>query len=175
MNKQAGQSDPLRVLIAASGSGGHLFPALLIARAFRKLAPGARVEFVGCGRPLEEEIVVKGGFVRHVIPAVGLMRGGLSGLFRFLVNLPSGAWRVWSLLSRLRPQIVVGVGGYVTFLPVTLARLRGIPTWIHEPELKPGLANRILSHYASRISLGFNENDNIILERLVSTLYCPKP
>lgn len=147
----------MRILIAASGSGGHLIPALLIAQAISKHAPEAQVEFIGSGRPLEEEILVKNGFVRHIIPATGLMRGGVAGVLRFMGNLPAGVWRVWNLLSAFKPQVVVGVGGYVTFLPVTIAKLRGIPTWIHEPELKPGLANRILARYAQRISLGFRD------------------
>lgn len=145
-------SSPPRVLLAASGTGGHLFPALYIGEALKEAAPGTEIEFLGSGRPLEEQIIGKAGYPRHVVTIGGLRRLGMKGLFRWLFQLPKASLDVWRILSRLKPDLVVGVGGYVTFLPVTLATLRGIPTWIHEAERKPGLANYVLSYLASRVS-----------------------
>jgi UDP-N-acetylglucosamine--N-acetylmuramyl-(pentapeptide) pyrophosphoryl-undecaprenol N-acetylglucosamine transferase len=143
----------LRVLIAASGSGGHLIPAVQIARELIKLEEEAVVEFLGSGRPLEAVIIDAAGFKRHVAAAEQISGHGLAGLFRFAFRLPQICFQTWKVLSDFRPDIIIGVGGYVTFMPVTLGWLRGIPTWIHEAESKPGIANLILSLYASGVSL----------------------
>jgi len=150
-------ASPLRVLIAASGSGGHLFPALHIARAIAAASPGAVVEFVGSGRPLEEKLIDRNGFKRHVVPIAGIKQRGMKGLIDFAVAVPRAVAQLGVIFRNLRPDVVVGVGGYVSVLPVVLGKLRGIPTWIHEAELKPGLANAFLSRFADKISVAFAE------------------
>lgn len=150
-----GGGRPFRVLIAASGTGGHLFPALHIARAFRELQPDTIVEFIGSGRPLEEKLIDGNGYRRHVVATVGIKNRGLRGLLQFSLRLPKAFLGVWRLLSQFKPDVVVGVGGYTSFLPVTIGCMRGIPTWIHEAELKPGLANHVLAYYARKISVAF--------------------
>ncbi|MBN8549037.1 MAG: UDP-N-acetylglucosamine--N-acetylmuramyl-(pentapeptide) pyrophosphoryl-undecaprenol N-acetylglucosamine transferase [Deltaproteobacteria bacterium] len=145
----------IRILVAASGTGGHLGPAVEIAKAIRRKEPSAQIEFVGAGRPLEEKFIDAAGFRRHVISIAGIKRRGLRGVFEFFAALPR-AWKATSaLLTDFKPQLVLGVGGYVSFLPVTLAAWRGIPTWIHEAELRPGMANFFLCWYASKVSTAF--------------------
>jgi len=146
---------PLRVLVAASGTGGHLIPALHIVKALEKAAPGCVVEFIGAGRPLEEKIIVGNGYVRHVVASAGVKRRSIVGILQFLWRLPRGIIQILGLYRRFRPDVVVGVGGYVSVLPVIVARLKGIPTWTHEAELHPGLANRVLGHFADRMSISF--------------------
>ncbi|MBX7138616.1 MAG: UDP-N-acetylglucosamine--N-acetylmuramyl-(pentapeptide) pyrophosphoryl-undecaprenol N-acetylglucosamine transferase [Oligoflexia bacterium] len=148
-------ADPPRILIAASGTGGHLFPALFIAKKIRALSPTAEVAFVGSGRPLEIEILGKSGFPLHRIRAVGVKRLGLRGFVDFMLKLPLTLLDVWKLLGAFSPDAVIGVGGYVSVFPVLLGRLRKIPSWIHEAEINPGLANRVLSLFASRVSVSF--------------------
>lgn len=148
---------PLKVLVAASGTGGHLIPALHIIRALQECSPAAVIECVGAGKPLEEKIFVENGFKRHVISSVGIKRRGIIGAVQFLATLPLGVFQCFRLLRRYRPDVVVGVGGYVTVLPIVVARFMGIPTWIHEAELTLGLANRTLARFADRISLSFPE------------------
>jgi len=147
----------LRVLFAASGTGGHLIPALHIARAIQKEAPGSVIEFIGSGRPLEEKILVANGFVRHIVTSAGVKHRGLLGALRFAIRLPIGAVQCLRIMRSFRPDIVVGVGGYVSVLPVVLARISGVPTWAHEAERYPGLANKVLGYFCDRISLGFAE------------------
>jgi UDP-N-acetylglucosamine--N-acetylmuramyl-(pentapeptide) pyrophosphoryl-undecaprenol N-acetylglucosamine transferase len=149
---------PLRVLVAASGTGGHLIPALHIIRALEKLSPGVVIECIGAGKPLEEKIFTQNGFKRHVISAAGVKRRGVVGYLESLIRLPRGCVQSVILFRRFRPDVVVGVGGYVTVLPVVIARLMGIPTWVHEAELHLGLANRVLARFADRISLSFEES-----------------
>ena len=152
----------IRVLIAASGTGGHLCAGLWVGQAFQKLAPTNRsnpitVEFVGSGRPLEGKILDPAGFKRHVIDIVGVKGRGVRGALQFVLKLPRAFAQSWQLISTFEPSIVIGVGGYVTVLPIFMAWLRGVPTWIHEAELKPGLANLALALFATKVSLGFRE------------------
>jgi len=150
-------STPIKVMVAASGTGGHLIPALHIVEAVRRLEPSCVVEFVGAGRPLEDKLIVEKGFQRHIVASAGIKRRHLLGVFQFIFRLPRGFWQVLSLYRSFRPDVVIGVGGYVSVLPVMVARVLGIPTWIHEAELHPGLANRLLCHFADRISTAFSE------------------
>lgn len=145
----------LRVLIAASGTGGHLIPALHIAKALERAAPGCVIEFVGAGRPLEEKLVVAAGYVRHVVSSAGVKRRNVVGVLQFLWRLPLGLAQVVGLYRRFRPDVVVGVGGYVSVLPVVVARCMGIPSWCHEAELHPGLANSVLGYFARSVSVSF--------------------
>ena len=143
------------ILIAASSTGGHLIPALHIAQAIREKNPHAIVEFIGAGKPLEETLIVQKGFVRHVIAASGVKRLGLKGLLAFCVTFPKAILQLNALFARVRPTIVVGVGGYVSVLPIVLARIKGIPTWAHEAEKSPGLANRVLAYFSKNFSVAF--------------------
>ncbi len=158
-NRAAEVSEPrtVRVLVAASGTGGHLIPALHIARAIKEHNPHAVVEFIGSGRPLEEKLVDVHGFKRHVIAAAGIKRRRLVGIAQFMWRFPRAVAQLRALYRLFAPNVVVGVGGYVSVLPVIVARMSGIPTWIHEAELHPGLANRTLAHFADRMSLAFAE------------------
>ena len=145
------------MLIAASGSGGHLFPALAVAQALTQHLKGnsLRIEFVGSGRPLEAKLLDGAGYKRHQVKIQGVVGRGVGGFFSLVLEYPRALLQVWKLVSTFRPQLVIGVGGYASFLPVTVARLWLIPTWIHEAEGKPGLANTILSTYSSKVSVGF--------------------
>jgi UDP-N-acetylglucosamine--N-acetylmuramyl-(pentapeptide) pyrophosphoryl-undecaprenol N-acetylglucosamine transferase len=148
---------PLRVLVAASGTGGHLIPALHIVDALREVAPGAVVEFIGAGRPLEDKLIVGRGNVRHIVASAGVKRRGPLGLLQFGARLPVGVFQCARLFRRFKPDVVVGVGGYVSVLPLVVARLMGIPSWAHEAELHPGLANKVLGYVADRMSISFKE------------------
>ena len=144
-----------KIIVAASGSGGHLIPAMHIAKALKKINPACVVEFIGAGKPLEEKLVVEKGFTRHTIVSAGVKRRRLAGIVQFLMRMPKGILQILSLYRDFQPDVVVGVGGYVSVLPVIIARLKGIPTWIHEAERQPGLANRVLGYFADRMSTAF--------------------
>lgn len=150
-------SSRLRVIVAASGTGGHLVPALHIIRGITELNPDAVVECIGAGRPLEEKILAGNGFKVHVIASAGVKRKGILGIFVLGRALPVGIVQCLRLFRAFKPDVVVGVGGYVSVVPVVVARFLGIPTWIHEAELHPGLANRALTYFADRISISFAE------------------
>jgi UDP-N-acetylglucosamine--N-acetylmuramyl-(pentapeptide) pyrophosphoryl-undecaprenol N-acetylglucosamine transferase len=91
------------------------------------------------------------------VPISGIKQRGVKGVFDFALAVPRAVVKLGTIFRALRPDVVVGVGGYVSVLPVVLGRLRGIPTWIHEAELKPGLANAFLSRFVDTISVAFAE------------------
>lgn len=145
--------ESIRILIAASGTGGHLIPALLIAQEFKRCGVQVEISFVGSGRPLEDKLIGGAGYNRYTVPIVGLKRRGIRGALEFSAKLPGAILATLRILREFKPDLVIGVGGYASFFPVALASLSGTPTWIHEAELRPGLTNLALSLFARRISL----------------------
>ncbi len=145
----------MRFLIAASGSGGHLLPAVFIAKALQELEPTAEIRFVGSGRPLEAKVIDSRGFQRYIVPISGIKGLGIAGALKFLFRMPASVVKVWRILRDFKPDVVIGVGGYVSVFPVLLARLRGIATWIHEAEMHPGMANEFLGRISSKVSLAY--------------------
>lgn len=158
-----------RIIVAASGTGGHLIPATHIVEALKKTDPTCVVEFIGAGRPLEEKLIVEKGYTRHVIASAGVKRRKIIGIAQFLLRLPKGISQIRALYRSLGPDVVVGVGGYVSVLPVVVARLQGIPTWIHEAERQPGLANRVLGYFADTMSTAFADTTVSGRARVVHT------
>ncbi|MCB0321736.1 MAG: UDP-N-acetylglucosamine--N-acetylmuramyl-(pentapeptide) pyrophosphoryl-undecaprenol N-acetylglucosamine transferase, partial [Bdellovibrionales bacterium] len=154
--KDSGPSHlPKSILIAASGSGGHLMPARLIGEAL--VSMGITVSFVGSGRPLEEEIFRSLSIPMYSVKISGLNNLGILGALKFAFQLPGAILSTVRILRKTQAQAVIGVGGYASVLPVLLGWLRGLPTWIHEAELAPGNANRFLSRFATVVSLAFPE------------------
>jgi UDP-N-acetylglucosamine--N-acetylmuramyl-(pentapeptide) pyrophosphoryl-undecaprenol N-acetylglucosamine transferase len=148
---------PHRFLIAAGGTGGHLWPALSLARAIKKIRPESEFLFVGAGRPVEEKILGPENWQRAVLKTSGLKGRGWAGKFRALAECAAGTVAAIKLLRSFRPTLVIGVGGYVT-VPVGLAaKLCGIPLILHEQNSRPGLSNRALAKIAKLVMVAFEE------------------
>lgn len=145
------KDSPPTVFIAASGSGGHLLPARLIADVLRDKYQ-IHSQFIGSGRPLEESIIGKKGYSIHVLKTVGLAKRGIRGVLEFLITLPKAFFKMVGLHRKYRPKVIIGVGGYVSFLPAVVGKLFGAKLWLHEAEDEFGIANRVLSVIADRIS-----------------------
>ena len=139
----------LSVLIAGGGTGGHLYPGIAVARALLARFPEAHVAFVGTAAGIESRVVPREGFTLDVIRSAGLKGKSLPSLLRGLSLLPASALDAWSVLSRRRPSVVIGVGGYSSGPVVGLAALRRIPTLLMEQNAVPGLTNRLLASLVS--------------------------
>lgn len=146
-----------RILIAASGTGGHLMPAVFVGKKLKEINSSTTIEFIGSGRPLEEKLIEGNGFFRHEVPMTGLAGTGIGGFLNLFFSLPKAIIKAWKIFSNFRPNAVLGMGGYVSVPVVLVAWIRGVPAWIHEAEIKPGWANFFLSIFASRISLALEE------------------
>ena len=118
-----GKNHPLRILVAASGTGGHLIPAMHIVSALKQQNPDCVVEFIGAGRPLEEKLIVEKGYARHIVQSSGVKKRGPLGALQFILKLPGGVLKILKIYRSFSPDVVVGVGGYVSVLPVVVARL----------------------------------------------------
>ena len=135
----------LRVVIAGGGTGGHLYPGIAVAREILRRVPGAAVTFAGTNRGLEARVVPREGFELDVIRSAGLKGKSLTSRLRGAALLPLGGLDAWRILSRRRPHVVIGVGGYSSGPVVLLASLRGIATMVLEQNAVPGLTNRLLA------------------------------
>jgi UDP-N-acetylglucosamine--N-acetylmuramyl-(pentapeptide) pyrophosphoryl-undecaprenol N-acetylglucosamine transferase len=143
------------VLIAGGGTGGHLYPGIAVARALTGRGPGVEVAFVGTAAGIEATVVPRERFPLDLIRSAGLKGKSLGSVVRGLALLPLSAWDAWRVISRRRPQVVVGVGGYSSGPVVALAALRGIPTLVMEQNAAPGLTNRLLARLVHAAAVTF--------------------
>jgi UDP-N-acetylglucosamine--N-acetylmuramyl-(pentapeptide) pyrophosphoryl-undecaprenol N-acetylglucosamine transferase len=146
----------LRVIIAGGGTGGHVVPALAIARELRD-AHGAEVRFVGTARGLETRLVPEAGFQLELIKVGQLKNVSLATRARTLFDLPLGVLRCMELLRGFRPQVVIGVGGYASGPAMMAAILLRTPTLAFEPNAVPGLANRLVGKRVSAAAVNLPE------------------
>lgn len=146
---------PLSILFAGGGTGGHLYPGVAVARALLARRPQARVAFVGTAAGIEARVVPREGFDLEVIRSAGLKGKSPAALLRGLALLPMSAIDAWRVISRRRPSVVVGVGGYSSGPVVALAALRGIPTLLMEQNAVPGLTNRLLGRLVTAAAVTY--------------------
>ena len=156
------QEGVLRVLIAAGGTGGHIFPALAVAEeiARRRNSSAAQFQFLGTARGLESRLIERAGFPYRAIRAAGLK--GIRG-WRRVANaavLPRTFGESFGALRAFRPDVVIGMGGYVAGPVLLEAALLRIPTVLIEPNASPGFTNRVLSGIVTRAAIGFEETAN---------------
>lgn len=151
------QSTAPVLMIAGGGTGGHIYPAIAIAREFVARDARRRVVFVGTEKGLEKTIVPKAGFPLEFINVGGLKGKGGVDLLRNLMRLPLGFIDAWRAVGRHRPSVVLGVGGYSSGPVLLAAWLRRVPTIIHEANAFPGLANRVMAPMVTEVAVAFDE------------------
>ena len=151
-----GDPTKLKVLIAGGGTGGHVIPALSIARELRD-AHGAAVQFVGTARGLETRLVPEAGFPLELIRVGQLKNVSVATRVRTLVDLPLGVTRCVELVRSFKPDVVVGVGGYASGPAMMAAILLRVPTLAFEPNAVPGLANRLVGKWVNAAAVNFEE------------------
>ncbi len=142
-------------LMAGGGTGGHVIPALAVARELRRR--GHDVFFVGTERGLETRLVPKEGFPLELIEIGGLKRVGLRQTAETLLRLPAGILHAGRLLETRRVAAVFSMGGYVAGPPVLAALIHGIPVVVMEPNAVPGFTNRRIAVYVYRALVSFPE------------------
>ncbi|MFP5245394.1 MAG: UDP-N-acetylglucosamine--N-acetylmuramyl-(pentapeptide) pyrophosphoryl-undecaprenol N-acetylglucosamine transferase, partial [Thermoanaerobaculia bacterium] len=145
------------LMIAGGGTGGHIYPAIAIAREYVARDASRRVVFVGTEKGLEKTIVPKAGFPLEFVNVGGLKGKGGVDLLRNLARLPLGFLDAWRAVGRHQPSVVLGVGGYSSGPVLVAARLRRIPTIIHEANAFPGLANRVVARWVTAVAVAFKE------------------
>ena len=145
------------IVISGGGTAGHLYPALALGGRLQKKIPEARITYVGSGRALERKIMQHSRAEFFSLPIEGIKGRGWKTL-RALLLLPRAFWKAFRLLRRLRPQLVVGVGGYSAGPVVLLASWMKIPTLIMEQNRRPGLTNRWLLPFVDTAVAAFESS-----------------
>jgi UDP-N-acetylglucosamine--N-acetylmuramyl-(pentapeptide) pyrophosphoryl-undecaprenol N-acetylglucosamine transferase len=153
--REAAAASQVAIVVAGGGTGGHLFPGIAVARELLARLPNARISFAGTSRGIEARVVPREGFPLDLIRIGGLKGKSLAERARGAGLVPLGLVDAWRLLSRRRPGLVIGVGGYSAGPVVLAAALRGIPTLLLEQNAVPGLTNRLLAPFVRAAAVSF--------------------
>lgn len=141
------------IMIMAGGTGGHIFPALAVAHQLRDA--GWRVVWLGNPEGMEAKLVPQHGFEMVNLKFAALRGKGLVRKLLLPLNLLKGFWQALKAIRQIRPNVVLGMGGYISFPGGMMAALTGVPLVLHEQNSVAGLANRVLAGVADRIVTGF--------------------
>ena len=135
-------------LVMAGGTGGHIFPGLAMAEALR--ARGWRVHWLGVPGSMEDRLVPPRGFAFEPVEFGGVRGKGLKTLALLPLRLARALWQARAVLKRVKPDVVLGLGGYITVPGGLAAKLAGVPILLHEQNSIAGLSNRWLAKLAER-------------------------
>jgi len=146
---------PAVALIVAGGTGGHLYPGIAVARALRGRSPSWEVIFAVRRGDLGKTVLEQEGFRVQEIAGQGMPRAVHLRALAFPWNFLRSWAEAENAVRRLAPQVVIGMGGYLSFPVLLAARRRKIPTLIHEQNVLPGLANRLLARWVDQVAVSF--------------------
>ena len=147
----------MKVLIAAGGTGGHIYPGIAVAKEILRRDKTSEIRFVGTVRGLENKIVPENGFKLELINSAGLKSVGLIGKLKGLFILPKSFLEARSLIKSFRPDIVIGAGGYVSGPVLMMASIMRVPTLVMDSNALPGFTNRQLARFVDKAALTFEE------------------
>jgi UDP-N-acetylglucosamine--N-acetylmuramyl-(pentapeptide) pyrophosphoryl-undecaprenol N-acetylglucosamine transferase len=147
----------MRVLIAAGGTGGHIYPGIAVANEIMRRDSTSAVRFVGTARGLESRLVPNAGFELSLIESQGLKNVGTLAKARGMMLLPKSFFSARRVIRDFRPDIVVGAGGYVSGPVLLAASLMKLPTLVMDSNALPGWTNRVLARFVDRAAVSFTE------------------
>ncbi|HJZ79250.1 MAG TPA: glycosyltransferase, partial [Pyrinomonadaceae bacterium] len=147
----------MRVLIAAGGTGGHIYPGIAVANEVNRRDSASVVRFVGTARGLENRLVPQAGFELSIIESAGLKNVSLVAKVRGLLLLPKSFLAARALIREFRPEVVVGAGGYVSGPVLLTASIMGVPTLVMDSNALPGFTNRRLARFVDKATVSFRE------------------
>jgi UDP-N-acetylglucosamine--N-acetylmuramyl-(pentapeptide) pyrophosphoryl-undecaprenol N-acetylglucosamine transferase len=164
-----------KVLIAAGGSGGHIFPAIALARRIAQKSKDTDILFVGSDKSIDRKIFIKEGFKFKLLSANKLPYKKSLKTILFFMGLALDTVRSIFIVISYRPSVVVGFGGYVSSPVSVAAYLFRIPVVAHEQNVVPGRANRILFNLASRVAISFSETRDSMKNLAEKAVYTGNP
>ncbi|MBM9460480.1 undecaprenyldiphospho-muramoylpentapeptide beta-N-acetylglucosaminyltransferase [Nocardioides sp. zg-536] len=145
----------MRVLLAGGGTAGHTSPLLATADALRRLVPDVEITCLGTPRGLENTVVPAAGYPLRLVPPVPLPRRPGKDLLAVPVRLRAAVRAALDVVDEVRPDVIVGYGGYVSVPAYLAARRRRIPLVVHEQNALPGIANKLGARVATRVAVSF--------------------
>ena len=149
----------MRILIVGGGTGGHLFPAIAMAEAFMNRDRENQVEFIVTQRPLDSKVLGERGFSFRPLKVEGIKDKGLAGKIRSMIQLPKAFRSSLKIIEEIRPEVILGVGGYVTGPMVLAGWWKHIPCAVQEQNSIPGITNRLLGRVVNRVFLAFEGSE----------------
>lgn len=145
-----------RIILSGGGTGGHIYPAITIAREILKIEE-AEILFIGTPDGMESKIIPEEGFAFASIPVSGLKRKITFDNIKILMQAIHSLFKAKAVLNKFKPDIVIGTGGYVCGPILMAAALSRIPTLIQEQNVIPGITNKILNRVVDKVALGYEE------------------
>jgi UDP-N-acetylglucosamine--N-acetylmuramyl-(pentapeptide) pyrophosphoryl-undecaprenol N-acetylglucosamine transferase len=145
----------MRILLAGGGTAGHTSPLLATADALRRLEPSCVITCLGTPRGLENRVVPEAGYPLELVPPVPLPRRVGADLVKVPARLRAAVRETRAVLDRVRPDVVVGYGGYVSVPAYLAARRARLPIVVHEQNALPGIGNRLGARFADRVAVSF--------------------
>lgn len=162
----------MRILISAGGTGGHIYPALAIIEGFKKYDKDLEVLYIGTKNRMEKDIVPKNGIPYYGIEIYGLSKNIFKDIEDVFLIFKAKK-EIKKKILEFKPDVVLGIGGYVTYPVLSVAKSLHIKTFIHEQNAIPGKTNKMISKYADIIGISFKESAKYFPNRNV--LYTGNP
>lgn len=163
----------MKVIISAGGTGGHIYPALAIINKIKEKEPNSEFIYIGTHNRMEKDIIPKYNIPFETIQIYGLNKKNIFKNFKTLAYFIKAIKKCKKIISDFDPDVVIGVGGYVTGPVIYSAKKLGYKTFIHEQNSIPGKANEFLAKYADRIGISFASTEKYFPE--YKTIYTGNP
>ncbi len=160
------------VLIMAAGTGGHIYPGIAIARVLAQ--KGFRIVWLATPKGMEHKLVGREGYAIEVVAMSGVRGKGKLAWLVLPVTLLRAFWQALRVLRRVKPDVVISMGGYIAFPGGMMAVLLGTPLVVHEPGAHAGLTNRVLALIADRVLVGFPKSFDEVPHNALARML-PKP
>lgn len=148
----------MRVIVTGGGTGGHIYPALAIAKGMQSADPQTEILYVGTDTGMEAKLVPESGLEFFSVPGQGLPRKISIETLKVGAKSVKALWETKQILKKFKPDLVVGTGGYVSGPVVLTAALFGIPTLLHEQNALPGVTNKILAKFVRKVMVTFPDS-----------------
>ncbi len=159
----------MRLLVTGGGTGGHIFPGIAVIKAVQKKLPHSEVMFVSTSRAMDKEIFSQVKLKTSVINCSALKGTTLTNKILSVLQQPSAVYQAYKIIKRFKPEVVFGVGGYVTGPVILAAKLCGIPICIHEQNSIPGLTNKLTGKIADTICISIPGTKGFPVKKTVQT------
>jgi len=157
----------MRIIVTGGGTGGHIFPGIAVAKGIQDKFPGSKVMFIGTDRHIDQKALAAYNFQLAAIKCLGIKGKSFFNKLNSIIQLPGALLAAIKIMKTFKPEIVCGVGGYVTGPVLLAAKLKNIPLCIHEQNSVPGLANQITAKIADKIFISIPGEYNFSPQKIV--------
>lgn len=167
--------DYMKMIVSAGGTGGHIYPALAIINKFKEKEKNLEVLYIGTHNRMEHEIIPKEGIPYEELEIYGFSKQDICLDIKNIFLIKKAKKKCLSLMRSFKPDIVLGIGGYVTYPVIWAAKKAGIKTFIHEQNSHPGKSNLMLQKKVDLIGVSFKESISLFKKAKGEVFYCGNP